>query len=173
MTPRSKVRLNVTKLRELRAEMQAAGKSYVKIGLLGSSANRGQVPLGSEIGPFKPDKLNNPTLGLIHEKGCQSANPPVPRRSFLQIPLEKELTPAIKSVGGKKWENLILTKGIRAALTYLGVMAENVVQKGFATGGYGRWKPLAASTIARKGSTDILMETDQMRRAIHSEVVRR
>jgi hypothetical protein len=173
MISRSTIRLNTDGLDLLRKQLAAAKGSAMKVGLLGDHAERGVVPLSdTQMGPLKPDKLNNPTLGLIHEKGSVSAKPPVPRRSWLKEPLESELPKRIREIGVEAWRKLILERGLIEALKFLGVEAVNVIDGGFATGGYGKWKELSPVTVALKGSDAILIETSQMRKAVSSALVK-
>ena len=172
MISRSTIKLNTRRMEELRVQLATAKGSYVKVGILGDSADRGVVPLGNTPGPLQPSKLNNPTIGLIQEKGSVSVKPPIPRRSFLQIPLETQMPARIKAVGAARWEKLIIEKGPLVALQFLGVEAENVVQVGFDTRGYGRWAPNAPYTIRKKGVDNPLIDSAQMRNAIHSAVVK-
>lgn len=160
VTKSALTRIDTDKLQEIRAQMAKAKGAYVKVGLLGQDSNRGEA-------------LNNPTLGLIHEEGSASAKPPVPRRSFLKEPLMAKLPEEIQAKGPVFWRKALLDKGVLYSLGVLGVQAENVVQEGFATGGFGRWKPLAPSTVRKKGSTAILIESSKMRKAVHSAVVKK
>ena len=171
MSRRSTVQLNTTELTALKERLAPVKGSYVKVGLLVDAADRGVVPLGSGYGPIKPSGLNNPTLGLIHEKGSTSQR--IPRRSFLEEPLKTRLPERIRQVGAATWRKLILQKGPVVALQFLGVEGENVVQGAFDTGGYGRWAPLSQVTIDKKGSDAILIETAQMRKAVRSAVVKK
>ena len=46
------------------------------------------------------------------------------------------------------------------------------ISKGaFATGGYGKWKKLNPQTIKRKGSSEILIDTNSLSKNIHNWIV--
>lgn len=154
--------LDTDKLEELRAALEPYKGSYVKVGILGDDAR-----------PKVPGKLSGPDLGAVHELGSASAQPPVPRRSFLKEPIIGQLPARIQAIGPAAWRKAILEKGVLFALKVLGVEAENVVQRGFATGGFGKWAPLAPYTVKKKGSAAILIERGFMRKAIHSAVVKK
>ena len=154
------IRKNTAGLDFIRAQVKIVKENYVKVGLLGQDAERSE---GS---------LNNPTLGAVHELGSASSEPPVPRRSFIKEPLLSHLPKRLEQMGPEVWRKAILEKGALFALQVLGVEAENVIQGGFATGGYGRWQPLSPYTVEKKGSDAILIESAQMRKAIHSAVVK-
>lgn len=161
VTRQSIVTLDTGKLAELRAQLKAYRGSYVKVGILGDD-NRPKVP----------GKLSGPDLGAVHELGSASSTPPIPRRSFLKVPLIDQLPQAIQQRGPAYWRRAILEKGVLWSLQALGVEGENVVQQGFATGGFGKWQPLAPYTIKKKGAAAILIEKGFMRKAVHSAVVK-
>ena len=76
VTRSTMTRVDTDKLEALRAQLEAAKGSYCKVGLLGKDADRGET---------EPGKItHNPSLGKVHELGSASAEPPVPRRSFLK-----------------------------------------------------------------------------------------
>jgi hypothetical protein len=159
------IALNTDRLEDLKKQLLAAKGSYVKVGILGDS---------DDARPKVPGKLSGPTLGAVHELGSASAKPsPIPRRSFLKDPLISQLPERIQAMGPEAWRKAILEKGVLFALKVLGNEAENVVQRGFSTGGYGKWAPLAPYTIKKKGSTSILIERGFMRKAVHSAVVKK
>lgn len=161
-TGSSIVSLDTNRLRDLGEQLKAAKGSYVKVGILGDDAR-----------PKEAGKLSGPDLGAVHELGDASSKPPVPRRSFLKEPLIEQLPQAIQQKGPEFWEKALLEKGVLWSLAVLGVEGENVVQKGFDTGGYGKWLPLAPFTVRKKkGSTVILIEKGFMRKAVHSAVVK-
>jgi len=160
------VRLDIARITELKKILQKDSKARVRVGILGPSASRKNKRGRSN--------LNNPTLGyyhegLLHEVGSKSLN--YPARSFLRVPLRTKLPEQIEKIGKAAWQSFILRKGLLRALDQLGMIAENVVQKAFATSGYGRWAPNAPATVAKKGSSAPLIETGQLRKAITHEVV--
>lgn len=163
------IKLNVDELEKVRRGLAEAKGSYAKVGVLGARAAR--QPGENVQGPMPSGSLTNPEIGIVHEKGSMTSNPPIPRRSFLEDPLVDHLPQKIRSVGSAAWAVEILQHGVRNALALLGVIGENVVQKGFETGGYGKWEPLSPYTIARKGSSAILIDTAQLRKSVTSEVV--
>ena len=167
-TKQSVTRLNTDKLEELKKQLALAKGSYCKVGLLGRDSSR----------PPEAGKItDNPSLGAVHELGSASAKPPVPRRSFLKEPLISHLPTQIQARGAEAWRKAILEKGVLFALQLLGVEAENVVQQGFRSGGFGQWAPLSPYTLKKKArlgrSLNILQERVIMRKAIHSAVVKK
>lgn len=163
----SAVTLNLEELRAVRAELKRAESARVKVGILGDKAGR--------WGPGSGD-MNNPSLGVVHEFG--SIKRGIPARSFLRMPLMTRLPGKIDEIGREVWRKLILDKGAINALKALGVIAENLVQRAFETGGFGQWPKLspryarwkAALVRARGGRVSILILTGQLRRSVTSRV---
>jgi hypothetical protein len=48
----------------------------------------------------------------------------------------------------------------------IGALGVGLVQQAFATGGFGKWAPLKAATIKRKGGAAILIDSAQLRKSI-------
>lgn len=144
----------LTKFKSQLTEL-AAGRAQV--GLFAANAGR-SADEGRED--------SNPTLGFIHEFGSGRS----PERSWLRMPLSLHLAPLIIS-RGSRWLESLRTQGAKRTLAFLGILAEDVIQEGFATRGYGAWAPNAPATVARKGSSAPLIESAQMRKAVSSRVV--
>jgi hypothetical protein len=149
---------------------------FVKVGILGSKAHSKHRKETSEelkksgghkIGS-KESELTNADIGLRHEKGVVSER--LPRRSWLVTPLEDHLPEYFEKIGQDAID-LIISQKIYKNYQNLGIICEQIIQKGFETGGYGKWKSLSALTIANKGSSAILIDTGQLRKAVTSEVV--
>lgn len=135
-------------------------KLFARVGIMGAKNKRTKSGKGQDVG--------NADIGLAHEKGIKSIN--LPRRSWLQTPLEDNLSEAFNALGAKAIQKM-LTGNYFTAYAQLGVVAENIIQKGFETGGYGKWAPLSQVTISKKKSDAILIDTAQLRRSVTSEVV--
>ncbi len=129
----------------------------VRVGILGAKSKR-QNQKG----------LTNADIGLAHEKGVKSRN--LPRRSWLEEPLKDHLSEYFEDLGKKAIENFLHSRYVDA-YAQLGLVAENIIQRGFETGGYGKWRPLKLATIRAKGSDAILIDTAQLRRSVTSEVI--
>lgn len=145
-----------------------------RVGILGSGANRvikqkdeGEVSFRKRVREFKKtgagsDAATNADIGLAHEKGIKSKN--LPRRSWLEEPLTDHLSEHFAKLGKKALVSM-LQSNYKAAYADLGIVAEIIIQKGFESGGYGKWAPLKH----RIGT--ILVDTAQLRRSVTSEVV--
>lgn len=185
-TSAGRVMINTDQLEHLRAELKKNANARVQIGIMGENASRSNVDQ-SEQG------ITNPELGLIHEFGVvgglvkhssrakdrksraswdQFKNVvSIPERSFLRMPLIRELPDAIYKIGKDVWRKAIIEKGLITALKRLGILGEAVVQDAFDTGGFGQWAPLKPRTIKKKGSAAILIDTAQLRQGVTSRVV--
>lgn len=158
---------NLTGLQTLRRQLGELEAGRVQVGLFGETSGRSA----------EPGRINsNPQLGAIHEFGLSytvvknKASIQIPERSWLRMPLILHLGKLI-SARGTDWLWLLRNRGARRVLAFLGLVAEDVIQEGFNTGGWGSWAPLAETTIQRKGSARILIEIAQMRKAVASRVV--
>lgn len=143
----------------LEAIKKAVGDTYrTRVGILGSSAAR-----------TNGAAMDNATIGLIQMFGSVSAG--IPPRDFLLMPIETKKRELLRSLGGGMMRQAFKRRDFKGMFALLGIKAEEIVQEAFATGGFGRWAPLKPSTIARKKSSAILIDTAQLRAAITSDVV--
>lgn len=175
------VSVNTDGLSSLREELKKYASKRVHIGVLGGNDARS----GDESKGYVP---GNAEIGAIHEFGVVGGASPfkqpgisktpiknpsinLPERSFLRMPLITKLPEAIMGQGREAWRKAIIQKGVVFALKNLGVLAESIVQDAFKTGGFGLWAKLKASTIRRKGSAAILIDTAELRQSVTSRVV--
>lgn len=101
---------------------------------------------------------------VVHEFG--SANGRIPERSFLRMPFKVKSDDLGAGVL-KEFQAVFDDKRtVDVALGRIGLRAVNVVKDAFRTGGFGKWKKLAQSTIDEKGFSDILENTRVMRNSI-------
>ena len=137
-------------------------KYVTRVGILGSKTNRRGKANATNAG-----------IGLVHEKGSLSRH--IPRRSFIEMPMVIKSDELLKSRNAL-WDDFI-TAGehtharLKVAYKKLGQFAENIIQKAFESGGFGRWAPDSAGTITRNRSSQPLIDTAQLRRSITSDVV--
>jgi len=161
------VKSNFTGLQTLQRQVGELTGFKAQVGLFADNAGR-----VAERGRI----AHNPSLGYIHEFGMTysvvstKTTISIPERSWLRVPLMLHLAPLVQETGAR-WFALMARHGVKRGLAHLGTLAEDVIQEAFATGGYGLWPALAPHTVRRKGSSAILIETAQMRRAIASRVV--
>lgn len=189
----AQVKLDQGPLLALQKEIRDADGAYVKVGILGSSARRGQGQTGPNRwkgtmtrwnkakGAYVASKptwsaaagryLTNVDIGVIHEFGSPTAG--IPERSFLRMPVISRLGDEIKTATLADWTAVLVHGGLVGVLRAIGQAAVNVIGAAFHSGGFGRWAPLKAATIRRKGSSDILVDTTQLRRSITFAVVQK
>lgn len=136
-----------------------------RVGILGSKASQIHDAKDSSGKPIDVG-LTNADIGAIHEFG--SGN--IPRRSFLQFPLETYIGKWIRANKDRYYE--MMTKGnLKKFYEAMGLEAEKIVNEAFTTSGYGTWAPNAPLTVKLKGSAMPLINTGQLRASISSKVL--
>ena len=101
----------------------------------------------------KGEDLSNADIGTFHEFGTERT----PRRSFLEDSLKFKLkdfnTEKFRAIRKAMFKWIFDKKAPQNFLNTLGAKCLEYIEEGFATNGFGMWKPLAASTksiIAKK-----------------------
>ena len=128
-----------------------------KIGIFGGSRDEGGE--------------SNASVGATHEFG--SFTKKVPRRSFLKDPITLKRKELLKKAKQIIKDNISEPEGAEKIFELIGIYGESIVQDAFESGGFGTWQSLSDSTVAKKGSPQILIESSQLRRAIISKVEKR
>ena len=147
------------------------GWEQVKINLENQANLVTKIGIFSDHAKREEGELTNVEIGIKHEFGSFSEK--IPRRSFLKEPLVLKRKELLKKIEKNIKANFDKVGGAERSAAILGVYAEAIVQEGFATGGYGRWKPLSPKTVAIKGNSQILIDTSQLRKSIISKVEKR
>lgn len=165
------VRLSTKGIESLLQESQK--RFIVHVGILGSKGSSPrQETVEDEKGGHKAGKKASPSsnadIGLAHEKGVKSKN--LPRRSWLVEPLTDFLPEYFNKLGAEVIQNAV-TNQVESSYVELGEVCEQIIFKGFETGGYGKWKALKASTIRAKRSSAILIDTAQLKKSVTSTVL--
>lgn len=135
--------------------MKAMKKQHVAVGVLANSAT----------GRIYKSGANVLQVAAANEFGTVK----IPQRSFLKMPQDlkqKELNAFINKQLFKVLDGMQVEKG----LGLIGTYAVNLSQDAFATGGFGKWTPLEASTIDNKGSSGILIDTGVLKNSVSYEV---
>ncbi len=135
--------------------------SFVKVGVLSGKAGRNS---GAD-----KSGLSNVEIGAKHEFG--SVTDGIPMRSFIEMPLKAKRKNLEKGISKDVIIKPLLDGNIKKSLSLIGVLAENIIQSAFESGGFGRWKKLSEFTISKKGSSAILIDTAQLRKSISSKVM--
>lgn len=150
------IRFNLDGLEDIKKQV---GSTYrTRVGIIGSKA--GQVHEGG---------ITNAVLGLIQMFGSLSRG--IPSRDFLLMPLMLKKREIIQSFGAGSMRAAFANGNYKRMFELLGVKAEEIVQEGFETSGFGKWKKNADSTIRQKGSSRPLIRWGEFRRSITSDVI--
>lgn len=117
----------------------------------------------------KEEGVTNADVGLAHELGSPTRH--IPIRSWLVMPLRVSQKEIVRkaSIG---LLDLLAADKMERVMRDFGFACEDSILDAFKSGGFGTWKPLKPSTIKRKGSSAILIDTGQLRRAVASQVVK-
>ena len=150
---------DLTELRKITKQIKELTTKEIKIGIsadVGTYTNK-----DGSVGPKIVE------VGRWHEYGLGDN----PRRSFLREPMiqKQDLINAHIKQG---WNSIL--NGNSTAITELnkvGMVGQEVSKGAFATGGYGTWKKLNPQTIKRKGSSEILIDTNSLSKNIHNWIV--
>lgn len=127
-----------------------------RIGIFGDKAHRSN------------GDATNVEIGAVHEFGSFKRGLPI--RSFLRAPLSLHLDEYLSRSGAFDEDvvkEVIQSKSILSWVQKVAIIAENVVRDAFDTRGFGLWKP---SDMTRKKNKQTLVETQQLRDSISSEV---
>lgn len=149
------VELKMSGLEHFMKALKEGTHERVCVGVLGDKASR-----SGDTGE------TNASIGAKHEYGLDG----MPVRSFLRMPMMLKLNDSLKNMGAMDANTLkeIINKSkITLFLKNIGIVAENVIQDAFHTGGFGQWKP---SNMQFKTNHQTLVETQQLRNSITSEV---
>ena len=142
--------------------------------MIKSISKKVYVDVGILKGNIHPDSnVSVAYIGAVHEFGTDKAgrgnNTRIPERSFIRMPLEEKSEKITKLVE-KKIEILLAKGDIESVMKLIGEASIVVIQEAFETGGFGKWEPLKDSTIEKKGSSGILIDTGLLRKSISYEI---
>jgi hypothetical protein len=130
---------------------------HARVGILGDKTHR---KAGTD------SEKTNAQIGAKHEFGDDG----MPIRSFLRVPITdhmQEFLNKSRFFDPVALKDVLRTGSIITWVKKIGIVGESVVAEGFATGGFGKWKP---SNMARKKNHQTLVETQQLRNSITSDV---
>ena len=144
---------DLTELKKITKQIKELTTKEIKIGI---SADVGTYEDGTKI----------VTVGRRHEYGLGN-----PQRSFLRVPMiDKQFI--IQKHIKEGWGNILSGKSTAIKeLGKLGIVGQEISKGAFATGGYGKWEKLKPQTIKRKGSSEILIDTNSLSKNIHNWIV--
>jgi phage gpG-like protein len=110
----------------------------------------------------------NAEIGAAHEFGTST----IERRSFLRVPISDNLEKEMENSGAldKQTLDAVIKQGsVIPWVKKIAVLAEGIVAKAFATGGFGEW-PAWKNPGYMNNTGQLLIDTKQLRDSITSEV---
>ena len=116
---------------------------FLRIGIVGSKATKAE---------HEDTHLTNAELGTIHEFGSADGKHP-PRRSFLEDSLKFKLKfneSKLKDLRKSLFKNFFVKKAPKQFLEELGAKCLLIIEEGFATNGFGMWKPLSMPVFSKR-----------------------
>jgi hypothetical protein len=128
----------------------------VKVGIIGDSASRSD------------SAMNNAEIGATHEFGTEN----LPERSFLRMPLVakfREYAESSPYFKDKAIKDAVKNGTLLNLFLQMGILSEEIIQEAFDSAGFGKWTP---SDMTKKQTKQTLVETTQLRKSIHSEVIK-
>lgn len=139
--------------RRIMKEIRQMDDAYVKIGYLADSEKH------------KNSNATVAEVAIAMEYGVPDKN--IPARPFFSTSFDKHREKYEKKI--RQYVNLIYAgrMNVRRSLSLLGAEAKGDVQKNIREG---RWEPLSERTIAKKGSSQPLIDTGQMRASVQYEI---
>lgn len=144
--------------RAIKAEMDKAGKSHVRVGVLASQG-------GDEI--LHDGDLTLAEIAAVHEFGTADGH--IPSRSFIRRAVIENRDAIVKKQAELSLAVMLHKIDIDKALNLLGVFIVALV-KATIEQGSSIPPPLAESTVERKGSSRALVDTGQLVNSINHEV---
>lgn len=122
--------------------IKTLGDNYaLRVGVIGSKAKTKH-----DAG----ESVTNAEIGTFHEFGTSK----MARRSFLEDSLKYKLrfnTEQMKDMRNKLFQEIFIKKNPKSFLQDLGAECLRIIEEGFATNGFGMWKPLMSlNTVAKR-----------------------
>lgn len=153
MTAENGVLVSLDRTEEVLRSIQELTKKVVLVGIPSTDGGRSGAP------------INNATLAYIHEFGSPARN--IPARPFLHPTINRLRDQAVAMLRQAADYQMDHKPGDALnQLEALGTLAVAAVKNNIVAGGDPRFAPLAAATIARKGSTSPLIDTGQLLNSI-------
>ena len=148
------------------AELKKAANSFTKVGLPQEGELKGGTRTGSGREPLV-EFSQLVTVGAVHEFGAPSRN--IPERPFLRTSFD-ESKGQINLMIEKEYDRILRgSADVAQSLGRVGVFLKGKIQKKIVDI---KSPPNAPKTIERKGSSNPLIDTGQLRQSIqHVEVI--
>lgn len=158
----SDVEIKLEGLDHLIKALKGASVPKGRVGILGDQGQRAVSAEDPAEGP-----LTNAQVGAFHIFGTSRT----PRRDFLFKPINEHLNKRLPGLFSKAELKAMVKAGtVRPLLEKACVAAEGIVAEAFDSNGFGEWAPLKESTLERKETKQTLVESQQLRNSITSDV---
>ena len=141
MANESKVKFNMDNLNDLVKSLK--GEYVLRVGILGQKAGANHD---------KESGLTNAELGTFHEFGGKDDKRP-PRRSFLEDSLKLKLqfnSSQFSEMRKKMFKDIFQKHKPQQFLQDLGAKCLEIIEDGFASNGFGKWKPLSTPLFTER-----------------------
>jgi hypothetical protein len=143
----------------LKEHVKRAGKIAVKVGILEAAGNHQNVEEG------EPQKTVA-ELAVVNEYGSSDGR--IPARPAWRNSLDESRERITKALG-KVAEEIVGGAAVEVAMSKIGLLGQAIVRRGITRL---REPPNAPLTIAKKGSSNPLIDTSQTRNAVTFELLR-
>jgi hypothetical protein len=156
----SKINVEISPLKEIIENLRGLDEHNAEIGVYG--------------GTKRNEKYGNSDLvsvACVHEFGSEDRT--IPPRPFLSRPCIMKKN-RIATIYAKSCEKYIdKPNGWAKILNNICYTGEDIVNEAFETGGFGTWPPLKPKTIARKGTSVILVDSGHLKRNVRTKVTKK
>lgn len=133
---------------------------FIRVGILGSKAAATHD---------KESGKTNAEIGTFHEFGSEKVKDHPPRRSFLADSLKFKInfdSQQMKQLKKDMFKYVFQDKTPKKFLAVLGAECLRVIEEGFATNGFGKWKPLASLKTVEKRYEKSIKGYERVRKAM-------
>jgi hypothetical protein len=145
----------------LKIAKQLKEKPHVKVGILEKDFSLEKKKDAESKSDDWPQTVG--AVGVYNEWGTEN----IPERSFMRSTFDEKRDEWIKVTEQLRKATVAMKMTVKRALGLIGAMIQGDIQKKISSSVP---PPNAESTIARKGSSTTLIDTEQMRGSIHFEV---
>jgi len=158
---KTKTKVTDTGKKKLLAEMSKMRKApFVKIGVLGAAGKDAKTTTDGKNSP-----LSVIAVAVFNEFGTET----IPERPFIRTTARKKRKEVQQFE--KQLIGMVLRSkgsfGMKRVLNGIGLKFQTLIQKGFREEA---WKPNSPKTVSRKGSSQPLIDTGQLRQSISYKV---
>lgn len=133
---------------------------FIRVGIIGAKATTTHD---------KESGKTNAEIGTFHEFGSEKVKDHPPRRSFLADSLKFKInfdSQQMKQLKTDMFKYVFQEKSPKKFLAVLGAECLKAIEEGFATNGFGKWKPLASLKTVEKRYEKSIKGYERVRKAM-------